>query len=53
MRPEVTDDEVLDIVDGRHPIAEVIHSEPYVPNTIRMGGDFARNKIITGPNMGG
>jgi len=55
VRPEFTndDDDVLEIVDGRHPMVEAFSHEPYVPNSVSMGGDEPRCKIITGPNMGG
>ncbi|KIY71595.1 hypothetical protein CYLTODRAFT_345511 [Cylindrobasidium torrendii FP15055 ss-10] len=44
---------VLDIVEGRHPIVEALSSDPFVPNSVSMGGQDGRVKIITGPNMGG
>ena len=53
MRPEFTDDNMIEIIDGRHPMVEVLSSDPYVPNSITMGDGKARSKIITGPNMGG
>jgi len=53
VRPSFTNDDTLDIVDGRHPMAEVLRSDPFVPNSIQMGGGQPRSKIITGPNMGG
>ncbi|KIK21377.1 hypothetical protein PISMIDRAFT_681294 [Pisolithus microcarpus 441] len=53
VRPEFTEDDVLDIVDGRHPMVEALRPDPFVPNTICLGGDSARSVIITGPNMGG
>lgn len=53
VRPEFTDDDVLEIEDGRHPMVEALRSDPFVPNSICMGGERPRNKIITGPNMGG
>ncbi|KAL4068083.1 muts domain V-domain-containing protein [Scleroderma citrinum] len=53
VRPELTEDNVLEIVDGRHPMVEALKSDPFVPNTITMGGDSPRSAIITGPNMGG
>ncbi|KAI0350070.1 hypothetical protein OH77DRAFT_1413634 [Trametes cingulata] len=46
-------DDVLEIVDGRHPMIEALRTDPFVPNSLRMGGDQTRHKIITGPNMGG
>ncbi|PPR04975.1 hypothetical protein CVT24_010433 [Panaeolus cyanescens] len=53
VRPEFTDEDVLEIVDGTHPVLTEISSNPYTPNSITIGGKEARNKIITGPNMGG
>ena len=53
VRPEFADDNVLEIIDGRHPMVEAYSNEPYVSNSITMGGDAPRSKIITGPNMGG
>ncbi|KAF4615129.1 hypothetical protein D9613_003157 [Agrocybe pediades] len=53
VRPEFTDDDILEIQDGRHPMIEQYNSNPYIPNSISMGGKDARTKIITGPNMGG
>jgi DNA mismatch repair protein MSH3 len=53
VKPEFTDEDTLEIVEGRHPMAEALHSDPFVPNTIRMGNGNPRSKIITGPNMGG
>jgi len=34
-------------------MVEAFSHEPYVPNSVSMGGDEPRCKIITGPNMGG
>ncbi|KAF8626218.1 hypothetical protein AX15_004907 [Amanita polypyramis BW_CC] len=54
VRPQFTDnDDMLEIVDGRHPMIEELRSDPFVPNSVKMGDDMARSKIITGPNMGG
>ncbi|MFH1524158.1 MAG: DNA mismatch repair protein MutS [Chloroflexota bacterium] len=52
-RPEVRDDNGLDIRDGRHPVVEqMLHGERYVPNDIVFEpGEVVR--IITGPNMSG
>lgn len=43
----------LDIVNGRSPIVEVLLTDPYVPNSISMGGDSTRQMLLTGLNMGG
>jgi len=53
VRPQFTDDDRLEIIDGRHPMVEAYSNEPYVPNSISMGGTDPICKIITGPNMGG
>jgi len=53
VRPEFTDEDVLDVIDGRHPMVEALRSDPFVPNSLSLGGDSPRSVIITGPNMGG
>ncbi|KAG6331292.1 hypothetical protein ID866_7797 [Astraeus odoratus] len=53
VRPEITSGDVLEVFDGRHPMVEVLRSDPFVPNSIAMSGDSPRSAIITGPNMGG
>ncbi|KAJ3880958.1 DNA mismatch repair protein MSH3 [Lentinula edodes] len=53
-RPEFVDTDQLEIVEGRHPMIELLRSDPFIPNTIRMGSQREpRSKIVTGPNMGG
>lgn len=49
VRPQFTDDDTLEIVDGRHPMVEALRSDPFVPNSVSMGGGQPRSKIITGP----
>ena len=46
--PELVDDAVVALVDGRHPLLD----ERAVPQTVRLDGD-TRVLIISGPNMGG
>lgn len=53
VKPSFSQDDTLEIVDGRHPMVEAVQSDPFVPNTILMGNGEPRGKIITGPNMGG
>lgn len=51
--PEITDDEVMEISDGRHPVVErVLPSETdFIPNDVSLNeGEL---HIITGPNMSG
>ena len=53
IKPDFTERDTLEIVEGRHPMIEALRSDPFVPNTVKMGGNEPRSKIITGPNMGG
>jgi len=52
-RPEVLDDMMLDIREGRHPVVEqLLSGERYVPNDVTFEkGEIVR--VITGPNMSG
>lgn len=54
-KPIFTDDPVLDIEAGRHPVVEN-QLEHYIANDIQLGAitrEERRMLIITGPNMGG
>ncbi|HON07901.1 MAG TPA: DNA mismatch repair protein MutS, partial [Verrucomicrobiota bacterium] len=52
-RPEIKDDGVIDIADGRHPVLEqTLIGERFVPNDVKLG-DETQIAIITGPNMAG
>ena len=55
VRPEITEDGVLDIQNGRHPVVEdgLSGEEPFVPNSTLMDCEDNRMLIITGPNMAG
>ena len=54
VRPEITEDGTLDIVEGRHPVVEqTMQDGGFVPNDTHMNGDGQRMLIITGPNMAG
>jgi DNA mismatch repair protein MutS len=53
VRPEMTDEDVLEIDDGRHPVVERLMSAgEFVPNDCRLGEE-RRLLVVTGPNMGG
>ncbi len=52
IRPELTDENVLEIVGGRHPVVEQSISEPFVPNDLHLDEE-TRILVITGPNMAG
>ena len=52
--PEVDDSDVIDIIDGRHPVVErVLKGNMFVPNDAHMNGSSNLLAIITGPNMAG
>jgi len=50
-RPAFVDELSISIEEGRHPIIEQVRSEPFVPNTICIGGNQPRNLVISGPNV--
>ncbi|MBS3734792.1 MAG: DNA mismatch repair protein MutS [Phycisphaerae bacterium] len=52
-RPTITQDNVLHIVAGRHPVLAEQLREQFVPNDVEMGAAADRLAIITGPNMSG
>jgi DNA mismatch repair protein MutS len=52
-RPVITDDFVLRITGGRHPVVErMMPRDKFVPNDVHLSPD-ARVVILTGPNMAG
>ena len=55
IRPQVTESDVLDIKQGRHPVIEkqLPAGERYVPNDIYLDSEKQQIIIITGPNMAG
>jgi DNA mismatch repair protein MutS len=54
VRPELTDDAVLHVVAGRHPVLDqTLPPGTFVPNDIDMGPDGGMFWLITGPNMAG
>ncbi len=52
-RPEITQDNILNIVGGKHPVLAEQLRERFVPNDITIGAKDDRLLIITGPNMAG
>ena len=53
-RPELTDEPVLRVRDGRHPVLDqTMPPGTFVPNDLTMGPDEGTVLLITGPNMGG
>lgn len=54
IRPTLTDDEVIDIKRGRHPIVEQsIGQDSFVPNDAYLCNNDNQLIILTGPNMSG
>ncbi len=51
-QPELTNEPVIRIEAGRHPVVEQIQEAPFIPNDLMMDSDH-KMLIITGPNMGG
>jgi DNA mismatch repair protein MutS len=58
VRPELVEEPVLEIEEGRHPVVErTLASGRFVPNDVELSAlpdaEHARILIVTGPNMGG
>ncbi len=61
--PELDDSDVLEIVDGRHPVVEQVLKDPsansvrgtqaFVPNDTLLSASGEQLALITGPNMAG
>ena len=53
VRPVLSQDHELKIIDGRHPVVEkVLGAQTYIPNSIEMTKETTM-LLITGPNMSG
>jgi DNA mismatch repair protein MutS len=53
-RPKLSDDDVLSIAAGRHPVVErSLGGELFIPNDTSMSNKDAQLIILTGPNMAG
>jgi len=54
VKPVMTDDGELEIIEGRHPVVEqTLRETAFVPNDTHMNNEKQRMLIITGPNMAG
>ena len=52
--PEINNDGIIDIKEGRHPVIEkMLDSGSFVPNDTYLDKFDSRTAIITGPNMAG
>jgi DNA mismatch repair protein MutS len=53
-RPELTEEPILEIREGRHPVLDRLQpTGQFVPNDVALGAETGRVQIITGPNMAG
>ncbi|HQN57504.1 MAG TPA: DNA mismatch repair protein MutS, partial [Saprospiraceae bacterium] len=54
-KPEFNDDGIIRIIQGRHPIIEVMlgHEKKYIPNDLYLDQESQQIIILTGPNMAG
>ena len=50
--PNLIEDEIIDISEGRHLVVEQVLDAPFIPNDVRFHSE-RRMLIVTGPNMGG
>ena len=55
VRPQLSNEHVIHIIDGRHPVIEkqLPIGEEYVSNTVYLDNDTQQIMMITGPNMSG
>ena len=54
VRPEVDQEGVLCVKDGRHPVLEkLLKDKEFVPNDVNMGKEAGNMFVITGSNMAG
>lgn len=55
IRPQISDENSLEIKGGRHPVIEtqLPADEPYIPNDIYLDDKKQQIIVITGPNMAG
>lgn len=51
-RPTISEDRVLEIIDGRHPVLEQQLGSEFVANDVKFAGEDSLF-LITGPNMAG
>jgi DNA mismatch repair protein MutS len=54
VRPEIVEEPVLRIREGRHPVVEgLLPAGEFVPNDLDLEGESRQIAVITGPNMAG
>jgi len=54
VRPKITEEPLLEIYEGRHPVLDAcLPKGTFVPNDCMLGSEHGRIQLITGPNMAG
>jgi DNA mismatch repair protein MutS len=53
VKPDVVEEPVVNIRQGRHPVVEELQDQRFVPNNTDLAVDDDRLLVITGPNMAG
>lgn len=54
VKPQITETEIIEIKNGRHPVIEqILPTSSFIPNNCVMSEDKNRILVITGPNMAG
>ena len=54
VKPNITEDAVISITDGRHPVLDITEAlGTFVPNSTALNEDQGLIHLITGPNMAG
>ncbi|MEO2280505.1 DNA mismatch repair protein MutS [Pseudoalteromonas pernae] len=51
-KPELSEDDTINISEGRHPVVEQVMKDPFIANPVELNAQ-RRMLMITGPNMGG
>jgi len=51
--PELSEENLLEIKEGRHPVVERKLAHGFVPNDLKIDPEHSRFLIVTGPNMAG
>ncbi len=54
VRPQMVEETILDIREGRHPVVEkLVEGERFIPNDTRLANSLEQVIVLTGPNMAG
>jgi DNA mismatch repair protein MutS len=53
VKPEMVDENIVDIQGGRHPVVERLGEERFIENDLLLNDTDRRIMVLTGPNMAG